>query len=112
HHQAADADALVLQQLVRDLWGTKPAVAFAGDELDRLLPPGLLDPFADEDSERIGVAVDRPELAPALIAGGRDAAVAGAGRVDEQEIGEVEPGRGVRLQHRRARYGGPGRREA
>ena len=104
HHQAADADALILEQM-RDLRRAKAAIAFAGDELDRLLAPGLLDPFADEHGERLGVAVDRPEAPATLIAARRNPAVAGAGRIDEHEVGEVEPGLGVGDQPRWLGYG-------
>src|SRR3954453_9793472 len=103
HHQAANADALALQ-LARDLRRAKAAIAFAGDEFDRRLPSGLLDPFANEDRERLGVAVDRPEPPAGTLAARGDPAVAGAGRIDEDEIGKIEPALRVRLQRRRGRH--------
>src|SRR5438132_13357709 len=86
HHQAANAEALRLQ-LARDLRGAEAAVAFASNELDRRVPARLLDPFADEDRERLGIAVDRPQAPPHVIAARRDAAVTGAGWIDEDESG-------------------------
>src|ERR1700686_4210605 len=100
HHQSTNADTLALQG-VGDFRRTKATIALAGDELDRRLPSGLLDPLADEDGKRLGVAVDRPEPPAGVIAACRDPAVAGAGRIDEDEIGEVEPGLRIRLQQRR-----------
>src|SRR5215472_14308992 len=110
HHQAADADALPLQ-LARDLRGAEATIAFPGDELDRRLPALLLDPLANEDRKRIGIAVDRPEAATHVVAARRDAAVARAGRIDEDEIGEVEPGLAVRHELRRRRDGDPVQRQ-
>src|SRR5262249_57828460 len=81
-----------------------PAVALADDELYRGLPSRLLDPFADEDGERFGIAVDRPEVPAHVVPFCRDPAVAGPGRVDEDQVGEIEPGLAVRPQHRRERH--------
>ena len=58
---AADADALVDLQLLRDARRAEAAVAFAGDELGRRAAAVLLDPAADGGRQRVDVAVDAPQ---------------------------------------------------
>src|SRR5262249_1067063 len=89
--KTTDADALISLQHPCNLGCAKSAVAFADDEFGRGLAACLLDPFADENAERLRVAVNGPKLAPHSVAGCVEPAVAGADRVDEHEIGKVEP---------------------
>ena len=57
----------------------------------------LLQPAADHERDRIDVAVDGVEGLARVLAARDEAAVAGADGIDEDEIGEVEPGLRVRL---------------
>ena len=102
HHQAAHRDALLVE-LAGELRGAEAAIAFARDEFLRGLPSVLLDPLAHEGREHVDVAVDRPELLAHLVAARDEAAVAGADRIDEHQVGEVEPGLGIGHQRRRRR---------
>ena len=63
----------------------------------------LLEPAADHERDRIGVAIDGVEALARVLAARDEAAVAGADGIDEDEIGEVEPGLGVRLHLGRGR---------
>src|SRR5215475_6369600 len=105
HDEAGDADALLALQFGCDEWCAEAAIALADDELQRALASVFLDPLANEHRERGRVAVDRPELLAHRLAGYDEMAVAGADRIDEHEIGEVEPSVGVR---HKIRLGGRG----
>ena len=52
---------------------------------------GVGEEEADEIGERLGVLLDAVEIV--LVLAVADAAVAGADRIDEDEVGEVEPAR-------------------
>ncbi len=94
HHKAADADAL-FAELAGKLRRAEASVALTGDECLRHLPSGLLDPFAHKGRKHVDIAIDRPELLAHVVTGIDEAAVAGAHRIDEHQIGEVEPGFGI-----------------
>ena len=89
-------------QLPHDLRGTEAAVALAGDEFRRFEAIVRLDPAAHGDGKRLDIAVDAVERAAHVVAA-EDAAIAGAGGIDEDEIGEIEPGVGIVDRHRRCR---------
>ena len=88
----------------------KSAVAFADDEFRRGEPLVGREPFADDHAEGVDVAADRPEFLARLVSRGDDLAVAGARGVDEDEIGEIEPG--LRIVDERRRCGRVDRRAA
>ena len=90
-HKPAHADALVLFKCALDLQRAHAAVTLADEEFRRAPAAVLVDPFANEDGERIGVPVDRPDVAPRLVAADQPA-VARPGRIDENEICEIKPG--------------------
>ena len=54
-----------------------------------------LEPAANGGGEDADVAIDGQEGSIGVIAGTGRAAVAGAGRVDEHQVGEREPGVGI-----------------
>ena len=106
HDQPAHADALAAAERTRHLGHPEPAIAFADQKFDRTLPAIALDPFADRDRERVGVAVDRKKLAAHSVPACHDVAIARQDRIDKDQVGEVEPGLRI-VDHRgrrRSRY--------
>src|SRR6185437_8478743 len=73
--------------------GPRRAIAFAEQVFGRVPAAVLRQEFLDEGRERGGVDVDAVELLLLVLAG--DAAEAGAGRVDEDEIAGVEERVGI-----------------
>ena len=57
----------------------------------------LFQPAPDHQRNRADVTVDRKELLAHVAAGRNETAIAGADRIDVDEVGEVEPGLGVGL---------------
>jgi len=96
------AHSLVALQIAHDLRSANPAIAFTGDEFRRQQAIGFLQPAADHQRDRVGVAVDRIEPLARLLAAGDETAVAGADGIDEDQVGKVEPGLGVGHQVRRS----------
>jgi len=95
--QALDADAVLDLQLAHDLRSANAAIALARDVFRRGQPVVLLEPAADHQRDAVGVAVDGVERLARLLAARDETAVAGADGIDEDEIGEIEPGLRVRL---------------
>ena len=103
--QPAHADALLGLQIAHDLRTADAAIALAGDEFRRQQTIVFFQPAPDHQRDRADVAVDRVEPLAHILAGRDEAAVAGADGIDEDEIGEVEPGLGIGQQiRRRGRY--------
>ena len=91
HHQdAAQNDALTVLQRSRDFGGAEAAIAFAENEFRRADADVFGDVEGDHLSHRFSVAVHAPEAVAAFGFGGP--APAGADRIDQNEIGEGEPG--------------------
>ena len=92
--EASDADALLVEEGPGEAGGPEAAVAFAGYE-DWGADAGVgFEPAADCGGEGLDVAVDGLEGAAGVVVA-EGAAVAGSGGVDEDEVGEGEPGFGV-----------------
>src|ERR1700733_8380076 len=93
---AARATAAMLDlQLANDLRSADAAIAFADNKFGRQQPVGLLQPAADRHGDRVDVAVDRKEPLASVLAGRDEAAIVVPDRIDENEVGEVEPGLGI-----------------
>ena len=101
------ADTLVRLERAGQPRPAEAAIALADQELRRADAAGLLQPAAYDLGQRLDVALDRPEAPAQLLAWPREAAVASADRIDEDQVGEVEPGLGVRQDLRGC--GGQGR---
>ncbi len=91
-------------QLFGDERPAEAAIALAGEEFRRAEAVLFLQPAHDEGREAVDIALDRIEALAHLIAAD-DAAIAGARRIDEDEVGEIEPGLGVRRQDGRQSTG-------
>src|ERR1041385_1349056 len=102
HDEAAYANTLLVE-LSGELRRTKAAIAFARDEGARGLAALFLDPLAHEGRKHVDVAVDRPEMLAHVVAGVDEAAVTRADRIDEHQVGEVEPGVGIGNERGRGR---------
>ena len=100
---AAEGEARHGLQRLRQARPTKAAVALAHEDPRRVEPAVGLQPPLDEDGERVDIALHRPELRAHRLVLAVEAAVAGAHRIDEDEVGEVEPGLGVGQQIGRRR---------
>ncbi len=98
--QAIDSNALVGLQPTRDLGHAKATIAFTGQELGRGDAIVIGQPAADGRGERSDISFNAPEIFPDVIIA-LDAAKPRARRVKEDEVGEVEPGLGVRMKNRR-----------
>ena len=101
-HEAAQSDSEIALEFLRHQRPTEAAIAFTREEFRRAKAVFLLQPAHDEGRESVDVALDRVKALAHLIAA-NDPAIAGAGRIDEHEIGEIEPGLAVRQQRRRCR---------
>src|SRR6185437_14646762 len=101
--QSLDPDALLGLQIAHELGAANGAIAFAGDEFRRQQAVVFLEPAADHHGKRADVAVDGEEFLADVFAGRHEAAVTGADGIDEDEIGEVEPGLDIGLQLGRGR---------
>ena len=97
-HEPLHPDALMDLQFANDLRSANAAIAFADDKFRREQAVGLFQPAADRHRDRVDVAVDREKPLARVLAGRNEAAIAGPDRIDEDEIGEVEPGLGIGLQ--------------
>ena len=86
-HDAVDADALTLQR-VHQHRRARRAVRLAEQELRRVPAAERRDVAVYELAERANVGIDAEEVA--RLPGRSDAAEAGVGRVDEDEVGAVE----------------------
>src|SRR5579872_245475 len=102
--QTVDPDALPCLQLIYDLRPSDAAITFADDEFGRQQATGLFQIAADNDRQRIDVAIDGEEMLLGIAVVRNEAAIAGADRIDEDEVGEVEPGLGVGIQLGRCRW--------
>src|SRR5208283_3447485 len=80
------------RQLLGEPRPTKTAVAFAKDEFRGNNAIVCSQPTANHNAQRVDVAIHRPKLFAHLLAGRDDPTVSGSRRIDEDEIGEVEPG--------------------
>ena len=92
--QPAYADTLLGLQ-VNDFRTANAAIALACHEFRRQQPVVFFQPAPDHQRNRTDVAVDRKEPLAHVLAGRDEAAEAGADGIDENEIGEVEPGLGI-----------------
>ena len=101
HDQPAHADALLGLQVAHDLRTADAAIALAGDEFRRQQAIVFFQPATDHQRDRADIAVDGIEPLAHIFAGRDETAVAGADGIDEDEIGEVEPGLGIGQQIRR-----------
>jgi hypothetical protein len=95
HQDPGNENALVALQQTRDFGGAKATVALAQDEFRRTGSAVLGDVQRDDFRHRLGVAVHAPECPGAIGLGGP--APASADGIDQDEIGESEPG--LRIVH-------------
>ncbi len=96
-HHAVEADARALQP-VGDVRGAGRAVRLADQELGRAPAVVRRQPALDELGERARVLVDAVEVGGLALAA--DPAEAGAGRVDEDQVGRAEQRAVVRHERR------------
>ena len=89
---AVERDSEVGLQRLGDQRPAEPAIALADEVLRRPEPPALRQPAQDEVGERLDVAVDRQVAVPQPVVRLDQPAEPGADRVDEDEVGEIEPG--------------------
>ena len=80
--------ASIALELARDRDGARRAVALAAEEARARPAPLGGEPGLDEVGDELRIRIDAPGLL--LLGLAEHAAVAGAGRVDEDEIGDVE----------------------
>ena len=106
HHQAGDAGSLVGSEFTGQPRHPEAAIAFAQQVFRRNIAVEPVEPAADRLGEIVDVAFDRPEPAPRIGIAREHARIAGACRVDEHQIGEVEPGLGIRHRLGRRRWRG------
>src|SRR5262245_48004315 len=96
HDDARHRDALLALQRLRHLGGAEPAVAFAQDVFGRVAATVLGEIERDGLGQRLRVLAHTVERAAAVALG--RAAPAGSDRIDQDQIGEGEPGVRVVLQ--------------
>jgi hypothetical protein len=89
HHRAGDDDPLRVLQRTRHLRRAKAAIALAKQEFRRRRAVVVGDIERDRLGDALGIGVDVVVLG--RIVGFHGAAPAGADRVDQHEVGEVEP---------------------
>ena len=90
------AKALVLAQRACRLDSAEAAVALAEQIFRRRSAVVVVDVKRDRFRHGVGIAADAPEVLGVIGLGG--AAPAGADRIDEDEVGEGEPGVGIVVQ--------------
>ena len=105
-HRPVQVDAVLLGQDSRQRRDAQPAITFAGDRLGRA--PALVhgQPLPDEAGDGVQVAIYPViglRVARLAVRSGQHAAVAGAHRVDEDQVGEADPAVRVVFQARRRR---------
>ena len=92
-NDAVEVDAFAVFENVGEDGGAGGAIALAEDVLGRVPAVVLGDETGDEAGEGVGVFVDAPEGLSGVLAD--EAAEAGAGHVDEDDVADVEQGAGV-----------------
>jgi hypothetical protein len=92
---AAQADAVLALEPLGDQRAAEAAVALAGEKGGRGGAAVRRQPAGDEVRQRLRVAVHRKVARAQLVGGLHEPAEAGPHGIDEDEVGEVEPGFGV-----------------
>ena len=94
---------MILAQLLGEKRAAEAAVTLADEEFRRGHAVVAAQPARDDRRQRVDIAVDRIIAVADVLLGADRAAVAGADRIDEDEVGEVEPGLGIGDDGRRRR---------
>ncbi len=100
-HDAVHRDAEPGLQEVRDARPAESAVAFADEILARHQAVILHEPVVDDARQILDVGLGRVEVLLRFVFGDARTAETRAHRIDEHEVGEVEPGPGIVDRRRR-----------